>query len=129
MRRGEVINAVIELVVFYYHEGRCKGETCDAEEGSVYVGSRYLLGGCVGRLEDDDGLGDEGDGGDVEEWVVGEEGERKVENGVEDEDEKDDDPRLGYEGSPWGGVSRIRVWMEREDIPIIRFHPKALPSR
>lgn len=84
MRRGEVINAVVELVVFYYHEGRCKGETCDAEEGSVDVGPRDLLGGCVGRLEDDNGLGDEGDGGDVEEWVVGEEGEGDAENGVED---------------------------------------------
>lgn len=30
---------------------------------------------------------------------------------------------------PGVGVSRERVWIERGDKPIIRFHPKALPSR
>lgn len=37
MRRGEVINAVIELVVFYDRKCRYKGQTCRAEEGSMDV--------------------------------------------------------------------------------------------
>lgn len=56
----------------------------------------------MGRLEDDDGLADESESRNVEEWVVGEEGEGVGEDGGEDENEKDDDPGLGYECRPWG---------------------------
>lgn len=123
-----MIGVVVELVVFYYHKRRCEGETCDAEEGSVDVSPRYLLGRCVGGLEDNDSLSDERKGGDIEEWVVGEEGEGVEEDGGEYQEEEEDDPGLGYEGCPWGNVSEIRVLIERENIPIIRFHPNALPS-
>lgn len=67
----------------------------------------------MGRLEDDDGLGDEGDGRDVEEWVVGEEGERVCEDGGEDQDDEGDYPGLGYKGCPWEGVSQCRI--ERQE--------------
>lgn len=83
----------------------------------------------MGWLEDDDGLGDEGDGGDVEEWVVGEEGERVGEDGGEDQGDEGDDPGLGYKGCPWEGVSRCRIGWQGRCIPRIRFHPNALPSR
>ena len=63
----------------------------------------------MGRLEDNDGLGDEGDGGNVEEWMVREEGKWVVEDGIEDEDDEGDDPGLGYEGCPWEGFSGCRI--------------------
>lgn len=59
----------------------------------------------MGRLEDYDGLGDEGDRRNVEERVVGEEGEGVEKYCGENEDHEEDGPDLGYKGRPWAVVS------------------------
>ena len=67
MRRLEVCAIMVELVVLDYDEAGYGGEDGEVVEGGVRVGALFLLLGCVGGLEDEDGLDEEEDGGGVEE--------------------------------------------------------------
>jgi hypothetical protein len=90
-----VLSAVVSLVDF--NDGECggEGEAREAEECGVDVCPLVLLGWGVRRLEDEDGLDGEAEGGDVEEGVEGEEDERVGEDGGEDEEEEEQEPELG----------------------------------
>jgi hypothetical protein len=67
VRRDEVRAAVADLVVFNYDQAGEGGEQGDVVEGGVRVGALFLLGGCVGWLDDEDTLDEEEEGGGVEE--------------------------------------------------------------
>ena len=63
----EVGAAVADLVVFDHDQAGESGEQGDVVEGGVRVGALFLLGGCVGWLDDEDALDEEEEGGGVEE--------------------------------------------------------------
>ena len=67
VRRDEVRTAVADLVVFDHDQAGEGGEQGDVVEGGVRVGALFLLGGCVGWLDDEDTLDEEEEGGGVEE--------------------------------------------------------------
>jgi hypothetical protein len=73
VRRDKVRAAVADLVVFDHDEAGEGGEEGDVVEGGVRVGALFLLRGCVGRLDDEDALDEEEEGGGVEERVGREE--------------------------------------------------------
>ena len=67
VRRDEVRTAVADLVVFDHDQAGEGGEQGDVVEGGMRVGALFLLGGCVGWLDDEDALDEEEEGGGVEE--------------------------------------------------------------
>ena len=67
VRRLEVRSVVADLVVFDHDQAGESGEQGDVVEGGVRVGALFLLGGCVGWLDDEDALDEEEEGGGVEE--------------------------------------------------------------
>ena len=67
VRRLEVLPAVADLVVLDDDQPCDGGEGCDIVERGVDVGALFLLLRGVGRLEDEDALDEEEDGGGVQE--------------------------------------------------------------